>query len=574
MYRVYIRETSGASFSEITDYVSRDSLQISDAIQEKANTIKFGMESNPVSEANEVKVFDATELTDTSSVVELIVSDLDYEVNKFRVGKYLRLDINGNEEKLEIKSIDTVSKKITIDTASQVYGIGTIVGVKKFAGHINKVTDRNLHQLKNVVYTVQGIDYTKEFSRKLINDSWVGKNSAEIIDEFVREFVNVGLTSKYTTASVEASGTFDKFRSAFKSSMEVMQRLAEESGNFSWWIDYDKDIHFKSFETEIAPIRLNSSSNNFYDLKIDVDLAKVKNKQVILGGLEDSDSFTNEFHKGDGAKREWVLRAKFSSLSIEVGANSGSMSSVSVLPDNINEEGSADYFSNFTMQSVRAAETTSVLTTASLIKFTYKEKVPINVLDEEPVSISALKGLGFGDGIIEGRAIVDKSIETRNEAEDIARAELLKYSNAIIKAQFVTEQQGLKSGQSIRINDSNRNLNQDFLIQNINEKVYAGDKSKYSVTCASTLFGINELIQKLLKADTKIQLDTDIGIDLLKLMYEKIDLTSSWEVQDFTGMTETISLTSSLISSNIIPPFLWGATTSVKAGRWNLSSWR
>ena len=91
MYRVYIRETSGASFSEITDYVSRDSLQISDAIQEKANTIKFGMESNPVSAANEVKVFDTTELTDTSSVVELIVSDLDYEVNKFRVGKYLRL---------------------------------------------------------------------------------------------------------------------------------------------------------------------------------------------------------------------------------------------------------------------------------------------------------------------------------------------------------------------------------------------------------------------------------------------------------------------------------------------------
>jgi hypothetical protein len=252
-----------------------------------------------------------------------------------------------------------------------------------------------------------------------------------------------------------------------------------------------------------------------------------------------------------------VLRAKFSDLRIAIGTNSASMTTASVLPDNINEAGTADYFSNFTMQSVRADEATATLTTASLIRFLYKEKIPINVLDEDPTSIASLKALGFADGVMEGRPIVDKSIDSRAEAQDIARAELLKYANPIINASFKTDLNGLKAGQAIRIIDPFRNIDDDFLIQRVREKVYAGDNSVIEATCSSTLFGINELIRKLLESESKIDLDDDITIDLVKLIKEELGLTSSWTRKDENVQDETIGFTSSWSSKQIEPPFVW-----------------
>jgi len=575
MFKIFAKETSGASFSEITENVSRDSLRITDEIQEKVNVAVFAVEAlGSLQKAQEVKIFDTTVLTEVSTKRLLTVDNLFDDVKKFRVNNNIWLNAGeATEEKVTIEAIDTVSKQISISSASNTYSVNTVIGVKKFAGHITKISDRNLHQLDSVVYNIEANDYTKEFNRKLVNDSFADKTAAEIISEFVKEKVNPGLSTAFTTASVETGVTFTDYRAAFKSPIEVMQELAGACGDFAWWIDYDKDIHFKGFESEIAPFQLTTVSNNFIDLKITTDLTRVKNKQIVLGGLEDSEEKVTEFHKGDAVKREWVLKAKFKDLAIAIGTNSGSMTTASVLPDFINTEASADYFSNYQMQSVRAAETTSTLTVNDLIRFRYNEKIPINVLDEDITSITALKNLGFGDGVIEGRPISDKSIDSRAEAIDKARAELLKYSNAIINASFVTEEQGLKSGQIIKINDSNRSLNKDFLIQRVRENVYAGDKSRFSVVCASTVLGISELISKLLKASGKIEINDNVGIDLIKLIREDVSFTASIGKEAEEIQIETLSFTSSLVGVNLTPPFLWGQTTSTREGRWNLSQW-
>jgi hypothetical protein len=513
-------------------------------------------------------------VTSTFSGTKVDVDKTRHDVNKYRVGKNIWYNIGTIDESITtVSSVNTVSSYVVTTTASTMPLVNTYIGTKEFAGHVSKVRNKNLQQLKNVLYDVDCFDYTKEFDRRAINDSWTNFTAKQIIDEFVREVVNVGLTDTFTTSNVETGSVFAKASAPFENPVSLMQRLADQDGGFSWWIDYNRVINYKAFQSDVAPFSLNTISNNFNNLTITTDLTRTKNRQVFLGGLEDSLTYTNEFHKGDGSKREWVLRAKFSDLSIAVGTNSSSMSTASVLPDNLYEETAADYFSNYTMQSVRQAETTPTLDTTSLIRFTYKEKIPINVLDENPTSINALKALGFGDGVLEGRPITDKSIDSRAAAEDLTRAELLKFANPLLNASFVTEQRGLKSGQSIRITDNNRNVNQDFLIQRVSARSYAGDRFVYNVTCASTLFGLTELIQKLLKQGSKVELDSNIQIDLLKLLNEKVSMTSSWSREDENENDENISLTSSYISELKIPPFLWGETTSANAGIWDLSSW-
>jgi hypothetical protein len=557
MFKIFAKN-SGSTFSDITDYISRDSIQITENLQEKTNQLAFRMESNPVSQGQEVKVYDVSTLTDTSSVVLLTVNNLYDRVKKYRTGDKIWLDINGaNEESVIVQAVDTFSKKITITTASNTHSIGSLIGKKKFAGHVSNVSDKNLHQLKNLEYSVNCFDYTKEFDRKNINDSYVNKSAKEITDEFVREVVNVGLTEGFTTSDMMTGSDFSKVRAAFKKPMELMQGLAD-ADNFVWWIDYDKRIQYKAFQEDLAPFGLTSTSNNFIDLSITADLTKVKNRQIVVGGFEDASSFTTEFHQGDEVKREWVLRSKFSDLSVFVGTNSSSMTTASVLPDFINEAGSADYFSNYQGQSVRADDATPTLGTTSLIRFTYREKIPINVLDEDPASIASLKALGFGDGVMEGRPIVDSSVDSRTEAENLARAELLKHANPIISARFSTDMQGLKPGQSINIKDDSRNIDQDFLIQSTREKVYAGDNSKFDIVCASSLYGITELIQQLLRSGERIELDENIGIDLIKLLRENVNLTSSWVRESENLILETVSMTASWSERKIEPPFVYG----------------
>ena len=234
MFKFYAKSTESADYTDITSYISRDSLKIQDHIQEKANVAVFAMESNPLSAGNEVKIYDATELSTVSTDRLITIQDIDYEVKKYRVNESIYLGIGtADEEKVTIEAVDTKSKQITISTASNTFSAGSAVGKKIFAGHVQKVKDSNLYQPANLVYEIDCIDYTKEFDRKNVNDSYANKSAGSIIDEFVREVVNVGLTNKFTTASVESGPTFTNYRAVFKNPTAVMQQLADAAGGYS-----------------------------------------------------------------------------------------------------------------------------------------------------------------------------------------------------------------------------------------------------------------------------------------------------------------------------------------------------
>jgi hypothetical protein len=142
-----------------------------------------------------------------------------------------------------------------------------------------------------------------------------------------------------------------------------------------------------------------------------------------------------------------------------------------------------------------------------------------------------------------------------------AQAVVQKYSNVVITATFTTNQEGLESGQIINITDttsSERDISQDFVIQSVKMKQIAWGENRYTITCSSLLFGMLELLQQMLAAGRKIQVDEDEVVNNIEDQYETVIMVEV-VTSDIDGelTIETVIIADSLNTSVVEPPFQW-----------------
>ena len=196
---------------------------------------------------------------------------------------------------------------------------------------------------------------------------------------------------------------------------------------------------------------------------------------------------------------------------------------------------------------------------------------------KDNASISSFKALLGNDGIFDGRSIIDKSIDSRAEAEERAKVEVSKYSNPVITATFRTNFEGLRSGQIIAIQDTTtgRNIDQNFIIQSVTETQDNPEcgLNTFFVKCASTVFGVMEFLQKLMRDAADQDVAENEVIFNVETVNEEVSLTESWAVESQNITRETVSTTESWTAQVREPPFYWGATTSTNQAVWNLSVW-
>lgn len=246
--------------------------------------------------------------------------------------------------------------------------------------------------------------------------------------------------------------------------------------------------------------------------------------------------------------------------------------------EGLDEDTGNDYMSNFQQKSIRATDTSDTLEEDDFLLFTYNEIIPILVQATDGVSVSnMISTLGHTDGIFDGQKIIDRTIKSRPEASQVAQAVLNKYSNVVITATFKTTQEGLVTGQLINVKDttsSERDIDQTFVIQKIKSREKAWAENEFTVTASSLLFGIMELLQQLLRASRKIDVDEESVVNNIEDAAEIItidDVVTS--AVDDNKQLETITIADIISEETVFtPPFVWepdGASVT----RWNLFSW-
>ena len=181
-----------------TSNLIRNSIKINDELQEKPNrlTFKLGAGARPT-EFEDVKVYEAFDIVAVDGTT--ITLEYDFFLNEaaglFRLNDVLVIDIGeGTEVKKTITAIvaDSTTDKIkmTVTPAGADGSAGNLAGIRLFEGNIVDVNDSNQKTLTNIIYDVIGLDYTRIFDKKLINDTYEDKTSRYIVNSMCNEFIN------------------------------------------------------------------------------------------------------------------------------------------------------------------------------------------------------------------------------------------------------------------------------------------------------------------------------------------------------------------------------------------------
>ncbi len=368
-------------------------------------------------------------------------------------------------------------------------------------------------------------DWSHYLDKKLVIERYEDQTVNAIIDDLVSEY-----TSGFTTDNVSCSITIGSIAFNYITVSDAFQMLAEHV-NYSWYIDYNKDIHFFSKNTEESPFDLSDTAGNhiFNSLTLREDLSQLRNVVIVRGGTKEGNSRTETF-KGDGSKDSFALGYKFSSeptVTLD-GANQ------TVGIDYLDKDADYDVMWNFNEKYIRF--TGSAPSDGSDVSVAGTPLIPIIVRAIDEDSIDEY-------GQYEFRKI-DKSINTPEEARQFAVAQLDAYRQSIKEGSFETYESGLRAGQIINVQSDIRNIDEDFLIQGVTLTARSPDDAIYTVSLATLrTVGIIDFLQGLLLDETKtVEVGEDEVLEKYYTDHVTIEITEDIELHVSLSDEQTISV--------------------------------
>jgi len=269
---------------------------------------------------------------------------------------------------------------------------------------------------------------------------------------------------------------------------------------YTWYIDPDKDIHFFPSGFEGAAFNVTDTNGNMTQnsLTINEDLQQIKNVIFVRGGefVGSEDFVQREF--GDGEKTSWRLDYRYQDLVVEVDTGAGFVTQTVGIINIDADDGSFQWFSNFTEKFLKQAEfgSPAKLSSTDEIRITYNPFLPVIVRIPDNVSIAANGEHEF--------LIIDRNIKSKEGAQQRGFAELAAYKDSLQDGGFITNVSGLRAGTLINIQDSRRGLNRDYLIWSISAKIRLVDTLQYTVKLISNQkITLVETLTRLLLKETK-----------------------------------------------------------------------
>lgn len=363
-----------------------------------------------------------------------------------------------------------------------------------FGGVIMRITETTKAS-KIIEYKVICNDYSQYLRRNIVTERYTNTTLFAIIADLMTNY-----TTGFTYTNIAGDMTIESFAFNRITVAECLQKLADAL-SYSWYIDYDRDLHFFPKNTERAPFDLTDTSGNyiFNSLEIVEDISQLRNKVLVEGGEAVSENTRIEYFESNGLTTTIPLANKFSSLPTVLVATTTQTVGTEFLDD----DASFDVMWNFNEKYIRWTSG-NIPATGSQFSVEGLYLFPIVVSVPAPESIAE-----FGEYEY---AIKDETIKSTDEAINRAVAELDSYKEKLYEGQFRTYETGLRSGMVININSTQRGKNIDVLIQSVKTRMRdpIGDSFEYTVKFATLKsIGIIEFLQAQLLSKEIIEGDEE-----------------------------------------------------------------
>ena len=391
-------------------------------------------------------------------------------------------------------------------------------------------------------YRVKCKDWTHYLDRKLVTERYESKTVNEIIAD-----INTNYLDGFTVTNVDCGIEIDSIAFNKISVSKCIELLAKQV-NYSWYVDYEKDIHFFTKNKELSEFNLTDDNGKyiFDSLKIKDDLSQMRNRVIIRGGDMEGNSRTENF-VGDGTKKTFALGHKFEGTPT-VTVN-GVAQTVGI--DFLDEDTDYDCLWNYNEKYVRfvtaPGDTLAIVISGIPL-------IPIIVQVEDAESIVEFGEYEFSK--------VDKTIKTKEEAKQYAISQIEAYAATIQEGSFQTYDSGLRSGQLINIQSTVRDIDEDFLIQKVSLKMRTPVDGIWTVTLATLrTMGIIEFLQELLLAqDKQITIDEDAVLEKYYMDYQDLQITEDIQLktkyEDFQDLQITEDIQKDPFGAGVAPDFV------------------
>lgn len=397
-----------------------------------------------------------------------------------------------------------------------------------FAGVIVQV-EENIEG-RVLSYNVQCKDWTQYLDRKLVIERYTNMTVNAIIAA-----INTNYLTGFTVANVNCSITVNSIAFNRLTVSKCLQLLAEQV-NYSWYVDYNKDIHFFAKNSEAAPFSLSDTSGNylFSSLRVKDDLSQLRNRVFVRGGEYKGASRSENF-TGDAVKKTFALGNKFSNApTVTVG---GVAQTVGV--DFLDQDASFNCLWNYSEKYIRFVNAPA---SAAAIVVSGTPLIPIIVQIQDDNSIAKYGG-------VYEFSVIDKTIKSIEEARQYANSQLEAYANKIAEGSFETYESGLRSGQIIAIQSDIRGLNSNFLIQRVTLNMRTPTEGIWNVELATLrTIGIIDFLQNLLLSqDQQITVAENEVLEKSYMVNETAQVTelitkiSPYQDQQTAQVTESLS---------------------------------
>jgi hypothetical protein len=395
------------------------------------------------------------------------------------------------------------------DTVELLDGATTV-----FKGVIIAITKSTEGDAANY-YEVECVDNMHFLDRVLVAESYTNTTIEDIIEDIITTYA-----PGFTTNNVDADIPVESILFNRISVKAALDKLAQRS-NYSFYVDYDNDLHFFAKNTELAPFNITDTSANYiYDsLSVKDDVSQLRNRVFIEGGETEGDVRT-EFLSGDGDKKTFQLSNKFASLpTVTVGGVP-----VTVGTEYLSNEEDFDAFWSYQEKGLRF----------KIAPVTGTKNIAVVGIPLRPVIVQAQDDASIATYGVYEFAKTDTSIATQEEARDYAVTQLEAYAEKISEGSFQTNEPGLRSGQVITVNSIKRGINESFLIQRVSLTMQSQSTGLYTVELAT------------LRTITII----DFLIDQIRQGNTTIEETAGTILNKYKDNTETITISENLVASN------------------------
>lgn len=405
-----------------------------------------------------------------------------------------------------------------------------------FSGVVERIKLDNTKGGK--IYTVRATGLVKLFDMQRVARTYENMTAQEIVEDIIDNY-----TGGFTHVNVVCDIDIKRARFNYEKPSDAIRQIAESIG-YGWYIDNSKDVHFYEKTTNSAPITVVDDGNNYFGLQIEPDTREIANVIIVRGGTYLS-SVQEYIEVADGEKTQFVLPEKPKDVAVYVDTGSGYVSKT-IAPQFGENTPTTEFLVNYNEKYI-ANGTHATLSSGDKIKVEYKYEVPLRILRKDLASISTLAALFPATNGEFYKVVEDKTIDSRELANEVAKENLALYGNAKLNGSFKTYEHNIEVGQILTVDV--KGYTKDVVVTKVDARNNGGDLFVYSVAFSTVLFGFEDFLRTLLQR-SKIELNENDVVEIINNVNEEFTLSETVTATvDQNRQIETLEASESLYTA-------------------------